>query len=144
MSRLGPVRRFIDLYSVSSFMEKTTYGERLVLSLLVRNIDETLAFYRELGFEVTGCDGAETSSTWAEVKRGEITLQFYSEPPHGTPSTPVCSGTFYIFTNELDSFALKLQGKVKFEWGPEVMDYGMKEFAIQDPNGYLIAFSERA
>lgn len=125
-------------------MEKIIAIQQLVPSLLVRNIDETLAFYRQLGFEVTGCDGAETSSTWAEVKRGEITFQFYSEAPNGTPSTPVCSGTFYIFTNELDALALDLQGKVEFAWGPEVMDYGMKEFAVQDPNGYFIAFSEPA
>lgn len=125
-------------------MEKIIAIQQLVPSLLVRNIDETLAFYRQLGFEVTGCDGAETSSTWAEVKRGEITFQFYSEAPNGTPSTPVCSGTFYIFTNELDALALDLQGKVEFAWGSEVMDYGMKEFAVQDPNGYFIAFSEPA
>ncbi|HCA56586.1 MAG TPA: hypothetical protein DEP46_01245 [Blastocatellia bacterium] len=125
-------------------MEKIIAIQQLVPSLLVRNIDETLAFYRQLGFEVTGCDDAETSSTWAEVKRGEITFQFYSEAPNGTPSTPVCSGTFYIFTNELDALALDLQGKVEFAWGPEVMDYGMKEFAVQDPNGYFIAFSEPA
>ena len=125
-------------------MEKITSGERFVPSLLVRDMAETLAFYRQLGFEVTGCDDAEASSTWAEVKRGEITVQFYSEAPHGTPSTPVCSGTFYIFTDELDALALELQGKVEFAWGPEVMHYGLKEFAVQDPNGYFFAFSEPA
>lgn len=86
----------------------------------------------------------EITSTWVEVERGEITVQFYSEPPHGTPSTPVCSGTFYIFIDALDELALELQGKVEFVWGPEVLDYGMKEFAVQDPNGYFIAFSEPA
>jgi hypothetical protein len=117
-------------------MEKTSSSERLVPSLLVYDMGETLAFYRRLGFELTGCDGAETSSTWAEVSRGQITFQFYTEPPRGTPATPICSGTFYVFTNGVDALALEFRDKVEFAWGPETMDYGMKEFAVQDPNGY--------
>ncbi|MEZ5305539.1 MAG: VOC family protein [Pyrinomonadaceae bacterium] len=125
-------------------MEKTSSSERLVPSLLVCDMGQTLAFYRKLGFEVTGCDGPETSSTWAEISRGRITFQFYSEPPHGTPAAPVCSGTFYVITNGVDALALEFRDKVEFAWGPETMDYGMKEFAVRDPNGYLIAFSEPA
>lgn len=125
-------------------MEGATFCERFVPSLLVSDMGETLAYYRKLGFEVTGCDGAETSSTWAEVSRGQITFQFYSEPPHGTPTTPICSGTFYVFTNELDALAEEFRTTVEFAWGPETMDYGMKEFAVRDPNGYLIAFAEPA
>jgi hypothetical protein len=40
--------------------------------------------------------------------------------------------------------AEELHGKVAFAWGPEVMDYGMREFAVQDPNGYYLAFTEPA
>ena len=29
------------------------------------------------------------------------------------------------------------------EWGPEKMPYGMLEFAVKDPNGYLISFGQR-
>jgi hypothetical protein len=53
----------------------------------------------------------------------------------------VCSGTFYIFPENVTALADELQGKVEFAWGPEVMDYGMREFAIKDPNGYFIAFA---
>jgi len=28
--------------------------------------------------------------------------------------------------------------------GPEAMDYGMLEFAVQDPDGYFIAFTQPA
>jgi hypothetical protein len=30
----------------------------------------------------------------------------------------------------------------EIEWGPEVYWYGRREFAIRDPIGYLIIFSE--
>ncbi len=29
------------------------------------------------------------------------------------------------------------------EWGPEEMPYGMLEFAIRDPNGYLLSFGQK-
>jgi hypothetical protein len=42
------------------------------------------------------------------------------------------------------ALAEELRGKVELAWGPEVMDYGMNEFAVQDPSGYFIAFTEPA
>lgn len=123
-------------------MENKGNCEQVIPSLLVRDMAETLAFYRKLGFEVAGCDGVEASSTWAEVRRGRVAFQLYSEPPMGTPAAPIFSGTLYITTNDLDSLVQEFQGRVEFVWGPEVMDYCMKEFAVQDPNGYFIAFSQ--
>ena len=105
---------------------------------------ETLAFYRKLGFELTGCHPNHAAPTWVEVTRDSVVLQFHTEPPHGTPPTPVCSGTFYIFPKSVAALAEELRGEVEFAWGPEVMDYGMNEFAVQDPNGYFIAFTEPA
>jgi len=125
-------------------MNAVNIGHRLVPALLVRNMSETVAFYRKLGFELTGCHPNHAAPTWAEVTRGSVVLQFHTEPPHGTPPTPVCSGTFYIFPESVAALAEELRGKVEFAWGPEVMDYGMNEFAVQDPNGYFIAFTEPA
>ena len=38
--------------------------------------------------------------------------------------------------------SLLVRGKVKLAWGPEVMDYGVAEFGLRDPNGYFIGFTE--
>ncbi len=119
-------------------------GQRLVPALLVRDMGETLAFYQKLGFRLTGCHPDPAAPTWAEVKRDSVVLQFHTEPPRGTPPTPVCSGTFYIYPGSVDAIADELRGKIPFAWGPEVMDYGMLEFGIQDPNGYHVAFTEPA
>ena len=104
---------------------------------------ETLEFYRRLGFKLTGCHPIG-KPTWAEVCRDSVTLQFHTEPPHGTPTMPVFSGTLYVFPESVTALADEYRGKVEFAWGPEVMDYGMREFAVQDPNGYFLAFSEPA
>jgi catechol 2,3-dioxygenase-like lactoylglutathione lyase family enzyme len=120
------------------------FGRRLVPALLVRDMHQTIAFYRTLGFDVTGCHPTPAAPTWAEVRRDGVVLQFHTEPPHGTPPEPICSGTFYIFPDSVSKLAEELRGKVEFAWGPEVMDYGMREFAVQDPSGYFIAFAEPA
>ena len=125
-------------------MENVSIGQRLVPALLVRDTRETLAFYEKLGFVLTGCHPNHAKATWAEVTRDSVVLQFHTEPPHGTPPAPVCSGTFYIYPESVSGLADELRGKVAFAWGPEVMDYGMREFAVQDPNGYFIAFTEPA
>ncbi|MCG8605944.1 hypothetical protein MJD09_13255 [bacterium] len=119
-------------------------GQRLVPALLVHDMKETIAFYQVLGFQITGKSADESSPQWAEVMRDSIVIQFHSEPPCGTPETSVCSGTFYLYPDSVTNLAEEFRNKVDFAWGPEVMDYGMREFGIRDPNGYFLAFTEPA
>ena len=35
-----------------------------------------------------------------------------------------------------------LLDRVTIEWGPEVYSYGRREFAIRDPDSYLLIFTE--
>ena len=117
-------------------------GRRVVPSLLVRDMEETLAFYRLIGFHVAGTHPDREAPTWAEVKRNEVALQFYVESPEGTPEEPVLSGTLYLYPEDVLALADELRDKVDFAWGPQVMDYGMRELAVRDPNGYVLAFTE--
>ena len=114
---------------------------RVTLSLLVNDMSETLAFYESLGFEISGRQ-AEGHGEWAEVRRDEIKLQFFTEPPIGIAEIPTASGTFYFHPDSVDDLAREWQGKVDFAWGPEDMPYGTHEFGISDPNGYYLAFTE--
>ena len=111
---------------------------RIIPALLTRDMQQTLQFYTTLGFQTVGSDD------WAEVSREGVALQFHSSPPIGTPEQPVMSGTLYFYIGDVDALATEFAGKVKFEWGPEVMPYGIKEFGLRDPNGYFLAFAEEA
>lgn len=123
-------------------MKKTAVvGPQLVPSLLVADLEETFGFYEALGFTRSGAL-PDDAPVWGEVTRDGISLQFYTEPPQGTPGTPVLSGTLYVRTNDVLALANEFSGATPFIWGPEVMDYGMREFAVRDPDGYLIAFTE--
>ncbi|HBS31524.1 MAG TPA: bleomycin resistance family protein [Parvularcula sp.] len=113
----------------------------LVLSLLASDLGETQRFYEAIGFCLSG--GA-LQSGWIEMTHGSARLQFYSDPPVGTPATPSLSGTIYLHVANVDALAKTLNAKYAFEWGPETMDYGMREFAVRDPSGYLVAFAASA
>lgn len=124
--------------------EPPLLGPQLTPSLLVNDLDEAIAFYERLGFTRTGTYPPDGTPIWGEVTRDGVSLQFYTDPPQGTPTEPVCSGTFYVPCSDVMALAEELAEAVPFAWGPEVMDYGMREFAIQDPNGYYLAFTEPA
>jgi catechol 2,3-dioxygenase-like lactoylglutathione lyase family enzyme len=120
-------------------------GNRVVPSLLVSDMRRTIDFYVEkLGFTQTGYYPIESDPEWTELRRDDVAIHFYTDAPHSTRYSPVCSGTFYFYPESVEALAAEWQGKVPFAWGPEVMDYGMREFGIRDPNGYYLAFTEPA
>lgn len=120
-------------------MKKDIY--QVIPSLLVNDIHKTIAFFKLLGFEMTGISN-ERSPTWVELSLGQIVFQFFCEPPRGVPDKPVMSGTIYLYSNNVKRIAEGLNEQVEFEWGPVTMDYGIFEFGVRDPNGYYIAFAE--
>lgn len=123
----------------------TAIGHRVTPSLLARDLRETRAFYVDrLGFRQSASEPEKDDPHWIEVTRDGIVLQFYDDPPVGTPTAPVMSGTLYLYPDSVLDLAEEWRETIRFEWGPEVMHYGMREFAIRDPNGYLFAFTEPA
>lgn len=113
---------------------------RITPSLLARDLEATMRFYEGLGFSVSG-GGVDVR--WIELARDGAVLQFFADPPVGTSVEPVMSGTIYFYPESVVALAAEW-AHLKFEWGPEVMDYGMREFGIRDPNGYFLAFTEPA
>ena len=125
-------------------MSQPNQNDRLIPALLVTNLKKTLRFYEKLGFVLKGCHPDSEALTWAEVGRETVTIQFHTEPPHGMPRVPICSGTFYVYVKDVKKLAEQLKGAIEMEWGPEKMDYGVLEFGIRDPDGYVFAFAEYA
>ncbi len=117
---------------------------RVVPSLLVADMERTLAFYARLGFRLVGRHPADGAPEWAEVRRDDAVIQLHAEAPVGTPGTPVFSGTLYFHPDSVEALADEWRGLVPFAWGPEVMPWGQREMAVEDPDGYLLAFREPA
>ena len=108
------------------------------VSILMRckDIAETRRFYRDtLGFSMSNTtEGTLTASGL------EGTLIFTESDLWN--SAPSFSGTIYFTVSNLDGLYSQVAAKAKIAWGPEVMAYGSREFAVRDCNGYYLAFRE--
>jgi catechol 2,3-dioxygenase-like lactoylglutathione lyase family enzyme len=118
-----------------------TAAERAVPILPSRDLRETLAFYERLGFEMAGAP-LETYD-YLIVARGNLELHFWPKPDVDPLTTDV---SCYFRVPDADA--------LHREWeaigvphdrpsGSRLMppvdtDYGMREFALVDPNGNLI------
>jgi catechol 2,3-dioxygenase-like lactoylglutathione lyase family enzyme len=107
--------------------------------LPVRDIPATVAWYTEvLGFE-SGEPWPADNPTFVLLDREGVTVQFYVPDD---PAAQVGEGTLAFTVTDATALHASLADGVPIEWGPEVYWYGRREFAVRDPNGYLIIFSE--
>ena len=114
--------------------------------LNVRDLDETIAFYRDiLGFEVQGTWGHDPSKpTWCSLRKECAQIMATSFWGGHDAEEPKLTGSLYFYPDDVDALAKELDGKVALEWGPETFAYGMREIAVRDNNGYLLIFGQEA
>lgn len=104
--------------------------------LQTSDIDRTIGWYRDvLGFRCT----RRTADDWCRLERDGVSLMFMRNAHVGAPHA---TATQYIYVDDVSALWHGLKGRVAAEWGPEDMPYGMREFAIRDPDGYLLSFGE--
>lgn len=103
-----------------------------------------LDFYIEtLGFTQTGYYPIESDPIRTEVRRDDVAIILFSEGRRTNMDQPSFTGAHYIFPESVDRLAAELRDKVQFAWGPEDTEFGLREFAIRDPDGYILVFAER-
>lgn len=85
--------------------------QRLVQVLRVKDMAGALAFYRALGFALAACHPDQQRASRAEVVRDGSAIQFHTEPPFGTPPSPIFSGTFYFFPKMLRHWRQNCAGR---------------------------------
>jgi len=111
-------------------------------SLFAPDLSATLRFYTDvLGFEQTGAYEEDGETFWAEVARGEAHIWFFANALDDLPH-PTFSGLIYVFVDDVDVLATKLEGRVSIDWGPETQPYGLRELGIKDLNGYYLVFAK--
>jgi len=116
-------------------------------NIFVRDINATIEFYREIGFEVVTTVPEQGDLVFAMMACGNVTFMFQIFDSLGS-EFPVISRQdggsllLYIQTKDIRQFHDKIKDKVNIVKGIEKTFYGATEFSIQDINGYLLTFAE--
>ena len=122
----------------------------LTPNLIVSDVARSVAFYREvLGFVVDATVPEAAPYVFASVKSGPVEV-FLNAPEPAYAEYPAfkdrpIGGTLTLFI-EVEGIAAwheALKDRVKVVMPLEHKWYGVTEFAIADPDGYLITFAER-
>lgn len=79
---------------------------------------------------------------WASVIIDNIELMFSLPNDHTPFDKPTFTGSFYFKTDQVDELWSNFKDKTKIAYSLENFEYGMREFAIHDNNGYLLQFGQ--
>jgi catechol 2,3-dioxygenase-like lactoylglutathione lyase family enzyme len=103
-----------------------------------RDLAATAGFYSRLGFEQSGLWEDE----YLIVMRGDVGLHFFFAPD----TDPGASNAgCYLYVQDADALhaeyerlGLPSEGIPRLHGAPEETDYGLREFAVVDPDGNLL------
>lgn len=113
-------------------------ANRLTPMLESHDMAATLKFYTEvLGFT---CEAKSDDLSWLILVKDEIEIMFSAPNAHRNMAKSIMSGSLYINTNEVAELWESLKTVCKICYPLEDFEYGMREFAIYDNNGYLLQF----
>jgi uncharacterized glyoxalase superfamily protein PhnB len=123
---------------------------KLTPNLLVSSVERSLAFYVDtLGFERGMTVPDQSPFAFGSVTAGPVEIFFndaagaVKEYP-GFAGKPIgCTGTLFIEVDGVNALHDRLKLRVKVVMPIETKFYGMREFAIEDLDGYVITFAER-
>jgi catechol 2,3-dioxygenase-like lactoylglutathione lyase family enzyme len=125
----------------------TTYTS-LTPNLVVRDIAASTAFYRDtLGFTVkqTVPDAAPFVFVWLERDAVQVFLNDVETVREHVPAAARNLGGsgLFIIVNGLDELHERVAKLTPLVMPLTKQFYGMREFAVADPDGHVITFAER-
>ena len=124
--------------------------KKLTPNLLVANVERSLAFYVDLlGFERGMTVPDQSPFVFASVTNGAVEI-FFNDAAAAIKEYPAfagkplgATGTMYIEVEGVDALHDRLKTSVRIVMPILTQFYGVREFAFEDPDGYVITFAER-
>jgi lactoylglutathione lyase len=124
--------------------------KKLTPNLLVASVERSLAFYVDtLGFARGMTVPEQSPFVFASVTGDTIEI-FFNDAAAAIKEYPAfagkpigATGTLFIEVEGIDALHDRLRPSVKVVMPIVNQFYGMREFAIEDPDGYVITFAER-
>jgi catechol 2,3-dioxygenase-like lactoylglutathione lyase family enzyme len=123
--------------------------KKLTPNLVVSNVERSLAFYRDvLGFALVTTVPDASPFAFAIVQSGGVEI-FLNAPEPAIAEYPAFRDrpiggtlTLYIEVQGIKQLYETLGSRVQIVTSLEKKFYGVTEFVIADPDGYLITFGE--
>jgi catechol 2,3-dioxygenase-like lactoylglutathione lyase family enzyme len=124
--------------------------KKLTPNMIVSSVERSLEFYEGvLGF-TRGMTVPDASPfVFASVTSGPIEI-FFNDRSTVAKESPLFAGmtfgggnTMFIELDAVDALHDAIKDRVKIVMPITTQWYGMREFAIQDPDGYVITFAQR-
>ena len=121
--------------------------ESLTPNIFVRDMNATIAFYKQLGFEIVMSVPEKGDCDWAMMRKGEVTFMFQTFKNLGEALPEINrkdggSLLFYIRLKGIQAFHDKIKDKAKVIVELNKTFYGATEFSVIDNNGYVLTFAE--
>ena len=108
--------------------------------LWTAEIENTIDFYtKTLGFTV-GEKNDEWG--WAAMHKDDVEIMIAKPNEHTPFDKPTFTGSFYFITDDVEKQWEDVKDKAKICYDIEDFDWGMREFAIYDNNGYILQFGQ--
>ena len=113
---------------------------RLTPMLRTWDLRASIAFYTGvLGF---ACESADEDRGWALLRRDQADIMLSAPNQHMGDTAPIFSGSLYLHCDDVDALWQQLLDRARVCYPLADFDYGMREFAIYDNNGYLLQFGQ--
>lgn len=108
--------------------------------LWTEDLKGTIEFYVDvLGFT---CGEFNEDWGWAALSVDDVAIMLAKPNEHTKYAKIGFTGSFYFNTDDVDALWSKLKDKATVAYGIENFEYGMREFAVLDNNGYLLQFGQ--
>jgi uncharacterized glyoxalase superfamily protein PhnB len=123
---------------------------KAVPNVLVADMTKSIAFYRDvLGFEQTMTVPEEAPFVFVGLQRGDVEI-FLNDAATAQRDFPPLAGralggtnTIYVkLEGGLEAYHEQVRARTPLAMPFTRQPYGMTEFAVTDPDGYVIFFAE--
>ncbi len=128
---------------------QTLSAKKLTANLIVSSVERSLAFYESLGFSRAFTVPEQAPFVFGAVASGPVEI-FLNDRSTVTKESPQMAGlafgggnTMFIEVEGVDALHERVASQVKVVMPLVTQWYGMREFAITDPDGYVITLAER-
>jgi len=125
------------------------HAKKLTANLLVSSVEHSLTFYEGvLGFTRGMTVPEQSPFVFAAVTAGPVEI-FFNDRSTIAKESPQFAGralgggnTMFVEIEAIDEYHDQIKDRVKMIMPIVTQWYGVREFAVEDPDGYVITFAQ--